>query len=74
VASRRLTRPYLVPVGLLALVMAGAGVAMFSEFGLNAWASASQLGDWVQHGVIFWGGMAVGVGVAGLWQAGRRRR
>jgi hypothetical protein len=74
VASRRLTRPYLVPLGFLALVVVGAGLAMFSEFGLNPWASVSQLGDWVQHGVIFWGGMAVGVGVAGLWRAGHGRR
>ncbi|MGH9067096.1 MAG: hypothetical protein ACRD0J_06365 [Acidimicrobiales bacterium] len=58
----------------LVTVLVGAGLALFSEYVLNPWASVSQLGDWVQHGVIFWGGILVGLGVAGLYRAGRRRR
>lgn len=58
----------------LLLLLAGAGAALASQFGLDAWASASQLGDWVQHGVIFWGGIAAGLGVAGLYRQGRRAR
>lgn len=57
----------------LLVLLGGAGAALGSQFGLDAWASASQLGDWVQHGVIFWGGIAAGVGVAGLAGQGRRR-
>lgn len=58
----------------LVLVALGAAAGLVSQFSLDPWASVSQLGDWVQHGLIFWGGIGVGTGVAVLWRQGRGPR
>jgi hypothetical protein len=54
-----------VPVTLAVLII-GAATALVSQFALDDWASVSQLGDWIQHGMIFWGGLAVGTAMAAL--------
>jgi hypothetical protein len=50
----------------LALLAAGAAVALIAQFLLDDWASVSQLGDWIQHGAIFWGGVGMGVALVVL--------
>lgn len=60
-----ITARWRVPIAL-ALLCGGAALALFSQFFLDGWASVSQLGDWIQHGVIFWGGVGMGAAVVVL--------
>lgn len=48
------------PAGLALL---GVAVVLLSQFALDGWAGISRFGDWVQHGLIFWGGLALAVGL-----------
>lgn len=63
----RRNRPRPAPAGsaarvaaALAVLVGGAILALASQFVLDGWASISLLGDWIQHGLIFWGGVGVG--------------
>ncbi len=49
-------------------------MALFSEFFLDDWASVSQLGDWIQHGVIFWGAVGIGASLVVLRRPSHGRR
>lgn len=57
----------------LAVLVAGASLALASQFVLDSWASISLLGDWVQHGLIFWGGVAVGTSLTVLHHLTHRK-
>jgi hypothetical protein len=54
----------------VALLLGGAALALYSEFLLDDWASVSQLGDWIQHGVIFWGAVGFGASLVVLHRPG----
>ena len=58
----------------LGLLAAGAALALISQFLLDDWASVSQLGDWIQHGLIFWGGVGIGAAVVALRRIGHGGR
>jgi hypothetical protein len=51
----------------------GAVAALGAQFGLEGWAEAGEIGHWVQHGVVFWSGVLVGVGLLRLYQLGGDR-
>ena len=57
---------------LLALAVAVA-VVLFAQFPMESFAEQSDLGHWIQHGLLFWGGVAVGAAGYGLWRRGQRR-
>lgn len=56
-----------------ALVVLGAVVALVAQFPLDGWAAQSDLNHWIQHGLLFWSGIAAGCGITQLYLAGRRR-
>ncbi len=57
----------------LLLALAGGVVAvLFAQFPMESFAEQSDLGHWIQHGVLFWGGVAVGAAGYGLWRRGQR--
>jgi hypothetical protein len=57
--------------GLLLLVLGVAG-ALVGQFALDRWADASDLGHWIQHGVLFWSGLLAGAGLMTLYRQGQR--
>ncbi len=58
---------------LLIVLLAGLMLALLAEFALEGWADRNQVAHWTQHGLIFWGGVGVGVGIFGLYLRGQRR-
>jgi len=62
--------PSVKPLGLL---LAGVFVTLLAQFALEGAADQSDLAHWIQHGLLFWGGIAVGVGGVVLLLRGRRR-
>ncbi|HZV48672.1 MAG TPA: hypothetical protein VFD49_02755 [Candidatus Dormibacteraeota bacterium] len=54
-------------------LVAGALAALGAQFALEGWAEASEIGHWIQHGVIFWSGVLVGLGILRLYQLGGGR-
>jgi hypothetical protein len=58
---------------LVVAVTVGVAVVLFAQFPMESFAEQSDLGHWIQHGLLFWGGVAVGVAVYGLWRRGQRR-
>lgn len=57
---------------LIGLLVSCAVVALVAQFGLDGWASQSELGDWVQHGLLFWAGIGAGGAVVMLYRSGQR--
>jgi hypothetical protein len=55
------------------LLLLGVVLALSAQFALDGWAEQSDLNHWVQHGLLFWSGVAVGCAVIQLYLAGRRR-
>ena len=56
-----------------AVLILGVVIALTAQFALDGWAGESDLNHWVQHGLLFWSGVAVGCAVIHLYLAGRRR-
>jgi uncharacterized membrane protein YdfJ with MMPL/SSD domain len=56
-----------------AVLILGVVIALTAQFALDGWAAQSDLNHWVQHGLLFWSGVAVGCAVINLYLAGRRR-
>lgn len=56
--------------GITMLVLCVA-VALIAQFALDNWASQSELGDWVQHGLLFWAGIGAGGALVTLYRSGR---
>lgn len=48
------------------LLAAGVAVALLAQFALDAFADSSQLGHWIQHGLLFAGGLLAGAGLVQL--------
>jgi predicted membrane-bound spermidine synthase len=54
-------------------LLAGVAVVLLAQFPLEPLADQSDLVHWVQHGLIFWAGIAVGVSLTLLYRLGRRK-
>ncbi|HZU73082.1 MAG TPA: hypothetical protein VE990_09980 [Acidimicrobiales bacterium] len=55
-----------------AALVVGLGTTLAAQFGLDSWADESNFRHWIQHGLIFFGGLLAGAAVARLAQVGRR--
>ncbi len=57
------------------LIVLGCGLlaTLTAQFGIDGFADTSQLGHWVQHGLLFGGGIAVGTALVRLHQASARQ-
>lgn len=56
---------------LLAL-LAGIAIALTAQYPLDGWADTSETAHWIQHGLLFFGGLTAGAGLVGLYLRGRR--
>ncbi len=59
------------PQGMLrGLIMLGGGllVTLTAQFGIDSFADSSQLGHWLQHGLLFAGGFTVGTSLVQLYR------
>ena len=66
----RISQPGM-PQGMLqGLILLGGGllVTLTAQFGLDSFADSSQLGHWLQHGLLFAGGCAVGTSLVQLYR------
>jgi len=54
-------------------LIAGVAVALLAQFPLEPLADQNDLLHWVQHGLIFWAGIAVGVSLTFLYRQGQRK-
>ena len=54
-------------------LVAGVAVALLAQIPLEPLADQSDLLHWVQHGLIFWAGIAVGVSITLLYRRGQRK-
>lgn len=59
-------------VGPVAGIVVGLVLVIIGQFFLDGPADESQAWHWIQHGVLFAGGMAIGVGATMAWASGRR--
>jgi hypothetical protein len=60
-------------VGPVAALMAGIALVLIGQFVLDKLADTSDVWHWLQHGVLFAGGVAVGVAATRLYMAGRQQ-
>ncbi len=58
---------------LLLGLAVGVAAALLAQFAMESFADRSDLGHWIQHGLLFWAGVAVGAACYGLWRRGQRR-
>jgi hypothetical protein len=58
---------------LLTAFAIGVVVVLLAQFPMESFADQSDLGHWIQHGMLFWGGVTVGAAAYGLWRRGQRR-
>ena len=54
-------------------LLAGVAVALLAQFPLEPFADQSDLLHWVQHGLLFWSGIALGVSITLLYREGQRK-
>jgi len=54
-------------------LVAGVAVALLAQFPLEPVADQNDLVHWVQHGLIFWAGIVVGVSLTLLYRRGQRK-
>lgn len=55
-----------------ALLLAGVLIALIAHFPLEGWADQTDLAHWIQHGLLFWGGIVAGWGAVLLYRSGQR--
>jgi hypothetical protein len=51
----------------------GVIVVLLAQFPMETVAEQSDLVHWIQHGLIFWGGVVVGAATYAIWRRGQRR-
>jgi protein-S-isoprenylcysteine O-methyltransferase Ste14 len=56
----------------VAVLILGLALVVIGQFFLDSPASTSEVWHWVQHGVLFAGGLAIGVAATLLYLAGRQ--
>jgi hypothetical protein len=54
------------------LLLLGVAVALTAQFFLDSWSAQSDFNHWIQHGLLFWSGVAVGCALVMLHLASRR--
>jgi hypothetical protein len=54
-------------------LLAGVTIAMLAQFPLEPLADQNDLVHWVQHGLIFWAGIVVGISLTLLYRRGQRK-
>ena len=57
----------------LAAVLIGVAVALIAQFPLDSFAEGSGAGHWLQHALLFWSGIVIGIGLYGLYLRARER-
>lgn len=60
-------------MNLLIVLATGVVVVLLAQFPMESFADQSDLGHWIQHGLLFWGGVTVGASLYGLWRRGQHR-
>lgn len=64
------------PQGTLqGLIMLGGGLlaTLTAQFGIDSFADSSQLGHWLQHGLLFAGGFTAGISLVQLYRTAAQR-
>ena len=56
----------------LVALLAGVALTLLAQFPLDGWADTSETAHWIQHGLLFFGGVLAGAGLLGLYLRGRR--
>ena len=54
-------------------LIAGVVVALLAQFPLEPFADQNDLVHWIQHGLLFWAGITVGVSLTLLYRQGQRK-
>jgi drug/metabolite transporter (DMT)-like permease len=54
-------------------LVVGVVLVLLGQFFLDSLADSSDTWHWIQHGVLFVGGIAIGWAAALLWASGQRR-
>jgi hypothetical protein len=54
-------------------VALGLALALLGQFALDGLAGPSDAWHWIQHGVVFAGGVTTGASAVRLWSAGNQR-
>ena len=54
-------------------LIAGVAVALLAQFPLEPFADQNDLVHWIQHGLLFWAGITVGISVTLLYRRGQRK-
>jgi hypothetical protein len=53
-------------------IVVGVVLVLLGQFVLDSLADTSDSWHWIQHGVLFLGGLAIGVAATRLWASGQR--
>ena len=53
-------------------IVVGVVLVVLGQFFLDGLADGSDTWHWIQHGVLFVGGLSIGAAAATLWATGRR--
>lgn len=62
-----------VPVVPVAGIVVGVVLVILGQFVLDKMADTSEAWHYIQHGVLFVAGLAIGAAIVALYQAGQRR-
>ena len=57
----------------LVLLLVSLAVALLAQFPLEPWADQNDVVHWIQHGLLFWAGIGVGIGLLALYHRGQHR-
>ncbi len=57
----------------LILLVVAVVIALLAQFPLEGWAEQNDLVHWIQHGLLFWSGVAAGVAALTLYRRGQRQ-
>lgn len=60
------------PVGAIVALVVGIVLILIGQFLLDSLADSNDTWHWIQHGTIFVGGLAVGIGATLLYVRGQR--
>ena len=55
-----------------AVLVAGVAAVLAAQFAMDAWSDGNETVHWLQHALLFWGGVATGAAVLRLYQLGGR--
>ncbi len=55
-----------------AALVLGVAVVLLAQFVLDTWADGNESVHWLQHGLLFWGGVMTGASALRLFQLGSR--